>query len=277
MPGENSGNMYRKPAPVDSETARETRRATVAKPVQPVAAVKETSSSDWSSYRSGERDSKPVSSPPPPPPPKNNTQNTDWVDYRSGERGDPIQNVANNPPVVDVINFGGFVPSASISPIPPLPVVPPVPVPTTYKVKTATPEIILFDDDSVPVEVLSDLIFENIGGQELLSLSRHDIISGDYVPNQLIKNLTSLKQESSSKRLLSLQNTSDRYFSNFGIKLENKIPFVGNGPNGSNVYLDSSQNIIIELINLDIDEQVEVQLSIGGTIYNIVLGASESW
>ncbi len=51
---------------------------------------------------------------------------------------------------------------------------------------------------------------------------------------------------------------------------------MGNGPNGSNVYLDSSQNIIIELINLDIDEQVEVQLSIGGTIYNIVLGASES-
>jgi hypothetical protein len=274
MPGENSGNMYRKPASVDNETARETRRATVANPVQPVVAVKETSSSDWSSYRSGERDSRPA--PPPPPPPKSNTQNTDWVDYRSGERGDPIQNVANNPPVVEVLSFGGFVPSASISPIPPLPVVPPVPVPTTYKVKTATPEIILFDDDSVPVEVLSDLIFENIGGQELLSLSRHDIISGDYVPNQLIKNLTSLKQESSSKRLLSLQNTSDRYFSNFGIKLENKIPFVGNGPNGSNVYLDSSQNIIIELINLDIDEQVEVQLSIGGTIYNIVLGASES-
>lgn len=276
MPGENSGNMYRAPAPVDAETARETRRAVVANPVQPVVAVKETSSSDWSSYRSGERDSKPAPPPPDVPPSKSNTQNTDWVDYRSGERGDPIQYVANNPPVVEVLSFGGFVPSASISPVPPLPVVPPVPVPTTYKVKTATPEIILFDDDSVPVEVLSDLIFENIGGQELLSLSRHDIISGDYVPNQLIKNLTSLKQESSSKRLLSLQNTSDRYFSNFGIKLENKIPFVGNGPNGSNVYLDSSQNIIIELINLDIDEQVEVQLSIGGTIYNIVLGASES-
>lgn len=279
MPGENSGNMYRKPASVDSETARENKRATVANPVQPTVVVKETSSSDWSSYRSGERDSKPVPTPPPPPPPpKSNTQNTDWTDYRAGERGDPIQNVANNTPPVDVINLGGFLRSASISvsPIPPLPVVPPAPIPTTYKVKSATPEIILFDDDSVPVEVLSDLVFEDIGGQELLSLSRHDIISGDYVPNQLIKNLTSLKQDFSSKRLLSLQNTSDKYFSNFGIKLENKIPFVGNGPDGGNVYLDESKNIVIELINLDVDEQVEVQFSIGGTIYSIVLGVSES-
>jgi hypothetical protein len=92
----------------------------------------------------------------------------------------------------------------------------------------------------------------------------------------LIKNLTSLNQEFSSKRLLSLQNTSDKYFSNFGIKLENKIPFVGNGLNGENVYLNDSQDIVIDLVNLDIDEQIEVQLSISGTMYTIVLEAGES-
>jgi hypothetical protein len=163
-----------------------------------------------------------------------------------------------------------------VSPIPLLPIPTPIPIPTTYKVKVATPEIVLFDDDMLSAETLVKIIFEDIGGQELLSMSRHDTINGDYVSNQLIKNLTSINQEFSSKRLLSLQNTSDKYFLNFGIKLENKIPFIGNGPDGSNLYLDELKNIIIELVNLEIDEQVEVQLGIGGTIYTIVLGATES-
>lgn len=197
------------------------------------------------------------------------TSNPDWSPYRAGERGDL-------PKKIEIQKFSDDSPPPIVSPKPNIPAPPPPPTPTTYKIKVATPEIILFDDDTLPVETLTDLIFENIGGQELLSLSRHDTINGDYVSNELIKNITMLNQNFSSKKLLSLQNTSDKYFSNFGIKLESKIPFEGNGPSGSNVYLDSNQNIIIELVNLDIDEQVEVQLGIGGTIYTILLGASES-
>lgn len=250
---------------IDYESQRENRRISVVQPKQNV----ETRNADWQNYRSGERDSKPAPVVPAPIP-----KQTDWIEYRAGERGDPVIPV-KKPDEVIITSFSAptiipTVPAVPITLPTPLP-----PAPTTYKVKVATPEIILFDDDSVPVEVLTDLIFENIGGQELLSMSRHDTVDGDYVSNQLIKNLTSLKQDFSSKRLLSLQNTSDKYFSNFGIKLENKIPFVGNGQDGSNVYLDESQNIIIELVNLDIDEQVEVQLGIGGTIYTIVLGATE--
>jgi hypothetical protein len=198
-----------------------------------------------------------------------------------GQASTPIEEAIPPVKVPEVIQgpFSGnpgiiFTPIVTAVPInlPP----PPPPPPTTYKVKIANPEVILFDDDTLPATTLIDILFEDIGGQELLSMSRHDIISGDYVPNQLIKNLTSLNQEFSSKRLLSLQNTSDKYFSNFGIKLESKIPFVGNGANGENVYLNDSQDIVIDLINLDIDEQVEVQLSISGTIYTIVLEAGES-
>jgi len=200
-----------------------------------------------------------------------------------GQASAPIEEVITPvkvPEKFEPIPFSGnpgiiFTPIVTAVPInlPP----PPPPPPTTYKVKIANPEVILFDDETLPATTLIDILFEDIGGQELLSMSRHDIISGDYVPNQLIKNLTSLNQEFSSKRLLSLQNTSDKYFSNFGIKLENKIPFVGGGANGENVYLNDSQDIVIDLINLDIDEQVEVQLSISGTIYTIVLEAGESW
>jgi len=171
-------------------------------------------------------------------------------------------------------NFGGY--SAFVNPIPQLP--PPPPPPTTVKIKTATPENILWDPTIMPVEILTDLIFEDIGGQELLSLIRHDTISGDSVSNQLIKNLTFLNQEYSSKNILGLQNTSDKYFSNFSIKLDSKIPVNGSGPSGSNIYVDSTtQDIVIDLVNMEIDERLEVQISIGGTIYSITLGVIESW
>lgn len=154
----------------------------------------------------------------------------------------------------------------------------PPPPPPTVKVKSATPEIILWDDATIPMEMLSNLTLENIGGQELLSLSRHDRVSGENVSNQLIKNLTFFNQEYSSKKILGLQNTSDKYFSNFSIKLESKIPFEGNGPGGTNVYLDpTTKDLVIDLINLESDEIIEIQVGAGGTIYTITVGVEESW
>lgn len=167
--------------------------------------------------------------------------------------------------------------TASVPATPPYVPSPPPP-PPTVKVKSATPEIILWDDATIPMEMLSNLTLENIGGQELLSLSRHDRISGENVSNQLIKNLTFFNQEYSSKRILGLQNTSDKYFSNFSIKLDSKIPVEGNGPGGTNVYLDPiTKDLVIDLINLDSDEIVEIQVGAGGTIYTIAVGVEESW
>jgi hypothetical protein len=274
MPGENSGHGKT----IDSETRRENNRAQIARDLAYQNSMDSETrrennraqvAKDLAGWRQEEQKQKET--------PKPQTINKEWVTYREEEREDPPKKVPE--PIFNPIPFSGspeviFTPTVAAIPVtlPP----PPPPPPTTYKVKVATPEIILFDDETLPIETLTDILFEDIGGQELLSMSRHDIVSGNYIPNQLIKNLTSLNQEFSSKRLLSLQNTSDKYFSNFGIKLENKIPFVGNGLNEENVYLDESQNVIIELVNLDIDEQVEVQLSIGGTMYTIMLGVVES-
>ena len=38
----------------------------------------------------------------------------------------------------------------------------------------------------------------------------------------------------------------------------------------------TEQDLIIELVNLEVDERLEVQIGIGGTIYTITLGAVES-
>ena len=142
-------------------------------------------------------------------------------------------------------------------------------------VKIATPDLILFDDSSVPIEVMTDLIFENIGGQELISISRNDMVNGQDVIYQPIKNLTSLYLQYNPQNVLALQNTSAAYFKNFPIKFENKIPNIGTGPNGEIVYIDPiTGDIVINVINLEKDELIEVQILnsgaiLDGTIYEV--------
>jgi alpha-L-arabinofuranosidase len=142
---------------------------------------------------------------------------------------------------------------------------------TKSSVKTATTDIIQFDDETIidNAEVIVDLLFENIGGQELLTIARYDTVNGQDVKYQPIKNLKILQEEYNPNNLIKVQQTSDKYFANFPIKLNDKIPNQGNGPQGSNVYLTEDDNIILEFINLESDEQVDVQITINGTIYEV--------
>ena len=142
----------------------------------------------------------------------------------------------------------------------------------TAPVKTAPIDTVLFDDETVPIEVMADLIFENIGGQELLSITRSDIVNGQKISYQPIKNLSAIQQQYNPNNILGLQQTSDKYFAGFSIKLEDKIPNEGNGENGENIYLDDSGDLIIEFINLNSDEQIETQITLDGTIYQADLG-----
>ena len=139
-------------------------------------------------------------------------------------------------------------------------------------VKTAPIDTVLFDDGSVAIEAMTDIIFENIGGHELISIARNDTINGQVVSNNLIKNLTSIQQQYNPLNIVSLQGSSDKIFNNFPINLDEKVP----SASGSNVFFSDSGDLIIELINLNSDEQVEVQISLSGTIYEAYLGEAAS-
>jgi hypothetical protein len=139
--------------------------------------------------------------------------------------------------------------------------------------KTAPIDTILFDDDSVSIEIMTDLIFEDIGGHELLSVSRNDIVNGQQISYSPIKNLGLVQQRYNPNNILGLQSTSDKYFANFVIKLEEKVPLEGNGLNGLNVYIEEATgDLIIETVNMNTDEQLEVQVAINGTIYEANFG-----
>jgi len=137
----------------------------------------------------------------------------------------------------------------------------------TNQIKTATPDIVLFDDSVVPIEIMSDLIFENIGGQELINIARTDTINGQKILYQPIKNINSINQEYGPNNIVGLQKTSDKFFAGFAIKLENKIPNVSSSANGNPVYIDSNGSLVVESINLNSDEQVEIEIALSGTIY----------
>jgi hypothetical protein len=153
-------------------------------------------------------------------------------------------------------------------PTPPPPPPPPPPVP----VKSASIDSILFDqEDALPVEIMADLIFEDIGGEELINIARNDTINGQPVIYQPIKNLSQVYQEYNPNNILIVRNTSDKYFENFPIKFEQKIPSNPTGPSDSNVYIDYNGDLVIEAINLAADEQIELQIMINGTIYEVEL------
>ena len=180
-------------------------------------------------------------------------------------------------PIAEGVTVSGAGPTSFITSsivatpsIPTLPVTISTPPPP---VKTATLDIILFDDETTPIDTMADLIFENIGGQELINITRSDIVNGQKISYQPIKNLSSIQQRYNPNNILSLQQTSDKYFAGFSIKLEDKIPNEGNGINGENIYIEESTgDLIIEFININNDEQIELQITTDGTIYEADLG-----
>jgi hypothetical protein len=142
--------------------------------------------------------------------------------------------------------------------------------------KAATPEAIALNNPAMDIDIMADLIFENIGGQELINISRSDIVNGQDVIYTLIKNLKELSVDYNPNNIIKLESTADRYFKNFSIRLESKLPEYGTGPNGEVVYIDpATGDLIINVSSLDPDEQVDVQIlnsgeTLNGTIYGEV-------
>jgi hypothetical protein len=181
----------------------------------------------------------------PPIPPQRGREDEDVVPYR----GAPAPSPAPLTP-------------ATLAVTPVATAVPPPPV------KTAPIDTILFNDDSVPIEIMTDLIFENIGGQELINIARNDTVNGQNVIYQPIKNLTAIQQQYNPNNIVSLQATSDKYFQNFSIKFDEKVPVEPTGPAGAHVYVDpETGELVVEAVNMLEDEQIELEVTASGTIY----------
>jgi hypothetical protein len=143
-------------------------------------------------------------------------------------------------------------------------------------VKVATPELINLLDNETPIdqqiEIMTDLLFEDIGGEEIISIVRNDIVNGQNVSYQPIKNITNLSYQYNPQNILALQKVDKDYFKNFPIILYNKVPECGTGfdinpenngqvPNCQYIYIHPiTGDLVIDLVNIRTGEQVEVQI-----------------
>jgi hypothetical protein len=134
-------------------------------------------------------------------------------------------------------------------------------------IKSAPIDAVIFADEAFAEEFLVDVLFEDLVGQELLSIARGDTVNGQEVIYQPIKNLGLLQGIYNPNNILGLADTSASFFSSFVIQLNEKIPAVSSQSTGKNYYVDPTNgDIIIELVNIVDDEQVEVQIATSGTI-----------
>jgi hypothetical protein len=158
-------------------------------------------------------------------------------------------------------------------------------------VKIATPQYVKFDRDKegdaeADQDFIKLIFFEQINGLALLSLTNSAKLDTGTISYQPIANMAETIRALSPKKIIALQDTSDTYFLNFPIKLETKIPNVGNGPNGINVYRNDQGGItvsdltmgaiVIEAINLGVRESIQIETLQSGTIYKTNLGNEES-
>ena len=141
---------------------------------------------------------------------------------------------------------------------------PNIPGPRVQKgkdVKVATKDLFLTEDKSIGPDFAAQKIFQEIGGIELLSIARNYSIDGSTQTYNPIANIANLSDEYSPFNIIPLQGIDKEYFIQYDIGLGNDIPDFPANPDGSryNVYIDSLNNIVIDLVNLNANERVDVE------------------
>lgn len=148
------------------------------------------------------------------------------------------------------------------APPPPVPVVPvPPPAPAITKgIKQATPDIIVFDEESIDPGFLVEAFFEEFGGTELINISRTDLINGDKVSYSPIVNLSEIYRKYNPNNIISISQYQE-------LPTKYGIDLVSRGP--KEPYFDENGDMVIEIDIVKNDESIEVEFALNGTISRI--------
>ena len=157
--------------------------------------------------------------------------------------------------------------SKKVEPVAAAPAAKPAIAEVKPEVKAATPDIIQITEEGMTIEVMTDLLFEDIGGTEILNISRHDLINGIDVRYQQISNLHKIQSTYGGSNLISVQNPVEQTFNRFPLKRYQYVPDTTADPSGldNHIYLDSSGGINLELDNLEDNMQIELEFKAADT------------
>lgn len=146
---------------------------------------------------------------------------------------------------------------------PPRPV--PLTPPLTPRQETRSPYVkmphdsaVQYNEDALPQEMLVQLLFEDIGGSELINVSRHDTIDGEPINYSLVGNLTTIRMMFNSNNILSGFDNKDTYLNQHSVDIGQRI---------SSVSFNNQGDLVIDLEEMPNDESIEIMILADGMIY----------
>jgi hypothetical protein len=169
------------------------------------------------------------------------------------------QEKTNNPPPPDT----GSISSEPVVQLPP---------PPPQMVRVPERDVVSLAQETISAETIVNLLFENVGANELTKFVRHDTVEGINPYYDVISNLSDIKRKFDPSNLISLQKTTSSLFDIFPIKLQDKIPsdaYLLENNLTDYIYIDTNGNLVIEVVNLKDSEIVEIEIDTNGTIYEV--------
>lgn len=154
-----------------------------------------------------------------------------------------------------------------VAPAPPPP--PPAPLLPTFvpitssitAIKQAPIDTVVFNEDTVSIQQLTELLYEQIGGMELINISREDTVSGQDVIYSPISNIGSIWGQFNPNNVIAVGSSFDTFFSRFAIDLILR---------GMNIpYFNEDGDLIIEIDDVLSDEEIHYQIASNGTINEV--------
>jgi hypothetical protein len=169
------------------------------------------------------------------------------------------QEKTDNPPPPDT----GSISSEPVVQLPP---------PPPQMVRVPERDVVSLAQETVSAETITNLLFENVGANELTKFVRHDTVEGINPYYDVISNLSDIKRKFDPSNLISLQKTTSSLFDIFPIKLQDKIPsdaYLLENNLTNFVYIDTNGDLVIEVVNLKDSEIVEIEIDTSGTIFEV--------
>ncbi|MCF8135658.1 MAG: hypothetical protein K9J32_09255 [Synechococcus lacustris] len=147
----------------------------------------------------------------------------------------------------------------------------PVPIYVTNKAgtKTATPDLII-TEDQISIDTMADYVFPMIGGQEILSVSRSDLINSPF--NNNYTPLLDAGSAFTNELPIRFIDASPNIFNTYLVNLNDHIPQGTASSPVSPVESDTtSGTITINLKNLRTNYRVEVEMLKNGSIVSGII------
>jgi hypothetical protein len=147
-----------------------------------------------------------------------------------------------------------------------------LPPPPPQMVRVPERDVVSLAQETVSAETITNLLFENVGANELTKFVRHDTVEGINPYYDVISNLSDIKRKFDPSNLISLQKTNSSFFDIFPINLQDKIPsdaYLLENNLTDYVYIDTNGDFVIEVVNLKDSEIVEIEIDTSGTIFEV--------